>query len=114
MVKMWDSSALFSVWPYSFKSAIGKVNSEFKGTRQHDSHDFLVNLLGSLHEELNIRVKKPYIEDPDHRSDKVELYNEYWSNFLRRNWSFLVFLFYAQYKSKIRCLTCSDTKTKYE
>jgi hypothetical protein len=48
-----------------------------------------------LHEEINIRVKKPYIEDPDNRQDKLVVYNEYWSNFLRRNWSFFVFLFHA-------------------
>jgi hypothetical protein len=33
MGKMWDSGAMFSVWPYSFKTAIGKVNTEFKGMR---------------------------------------------------------------------------------
>lgn len=26
MVKMWDSGAIFSVYPWSFKSALGKVN----------------------------------------------------------------------------------------
>ena len=29
MVKMWDSSSVFSCYPMSFKSALGKVNEQF-------------------------------------------------------------------------------------
>ena len=29
MGKMWDSSAIFSVYPWGFKSALGKVNEQF-------------------------------------------------------------------------------------
>lgn len=29
MAKMWDSGAIFSVYPWSFKSALGKVNEQF-------------------------------------------------------------------------------------
>ena len=42
-----------------------------------------------------MRQKKPYIEKPEHRPDTLELSYEFWSNFLQRDWSFLVFLFYG-------------------
>jgi hypothetical protein len=29
MGKMWDSGALFSVYPWGFKGALGKVNEQF-------------------------------------------------------------------------------------
>lgn len=111
--KMWDSGAIFSVYPWSFKSALGKVNEQFQGRRQHDSHEFLLTLLDSLHEELNVRQKKPAIEDPDDRRDVKEVNSEFWSNFLRRNWSFMVFVFYGQSKSLITCDVCSNARVNY-
>jgi len=114
MNKLWDSEAFFSVWPWRFKRNLSKVNEEFAGTRQHDSHDFLITLLGSLHEELNVRIKKPYIENPENRKDSVELSHEFWSNFLQRNWSFLVFLFHGQLRSTIECQTCGRENVLYE
>ena len=55
MGKMWDSGAMFSVYPWGFKGALGKVNEQFRGMRQHDSHEFLLCLMDTLHEELNVR-----------------------------------------------------------
>jgi len=101
--KMWDSSAYFSIYPWGFKRALGKVNADFQGFRQHDAHEFVSTALGTLHEELSVRQKKPYIENPEFRPDTIELSYEFWSNFLRRDWSFLVFLLYAQIKSTVEC-----------
>lgn len=65
-------------------------------------------MLDSLHEEHNIRMKKPYIENPtSDRRNELELIGEYWSSFLLRNWSFFVFLYYGQYRSYIKCMSCS-------
>jgi len=32
---------------------MGKVNKAFRGTDQHDSHEFLTIILDCMHEELN-------------------------------------------------------------
>ena len=114
MGKMWDSSAIFSVYPWSFKSALGKVNEQFQGRRQHDSHEFLITLMDSLHEELNVRQKKPYIESPDFRRDVKSVNDEFWADFLRRNWSFMVFVFYGQMKSLLQCDVCHRQKVNYQ
>lgn len=41
--------------PRKFKSVMGKIHEQFSGNMQQDAQEFLVILLDSLHEELNIR-----------------------------------------------------------
>lgn len=101
--KMWDVNAFFSVWPLDFKKNLGKINDQFQGMNQHDSHEFLSVIMGALHEEVNIRMSKPYIENPENRPDTVNLSYEFWANFLRRNWSVFVFIFYGQIRSALQC-----------
>ena len=113
MGKMWDSGAYFSVYPWGFKTSLGKVNEQFQGRRQHDAHEFLITLMDSLHEELNIRQKKPYIEAPDFRKDTKQVNDEFWANFLRRNWSFMIHVFYGQMKSLIKCSHCERIRVNY-
>lgn len=72
-------------------------------------------LLDSLHEELNIRLKKPYIEKPSSQGrDESELALECWSNFLHRNWSFIVFLFYGQMRNYLQCKECEHTRISFD
>ena len=70
--------------------------------------------MDSLHEELNVRQKKPYIEAPDFRPDLKRVNDEFWANFLRRNWSFMVHIFYGQMKSLIRCKVCQTLRVNYQ
>ena len=44
----------------------------------------------------------------------IELGLESWSNNLRRDWSFIFFMFYGQMKSTVECLTCKKESTNYE
>jgi len=61
-------------------------------------------LLDALHEELNLRQEKPYIENPDSEKREIaDLSLESWSNTLKREWSFILFMFYGQFKSDIIC-----------
>jgi ubiquitin C-terminal hydrolase len=77
--------------------------------------EFLVILLDSLHEELNIRMKKPYIEKPSsNRREESELAVECWANFLHRNWSFIAFLFYGQMKSRLVCNICHNERISFD
>lgn len=93
--KIWEVDKLLGVLPISFKKGLGQINEQFQGRRQHDSHEFLSIIMGALHEEVNVRLIKPYIENPENRPDTIELSLEFWSNFLKRNWSVFVFLFYG-------------------
>ncbi len=53
-------------------------------------------LIDGLHEEVNLRQRPDYIQNPESEGrDLVELSLEFYSNHLRRNWSFYSFLFYG-------------------
>jgi ubiquitin C-terminal hydrolase len=72
-------------------------------------------MLDGLHEDLNLRVKKPFIEDPESKGRATrELSLEYHANSLRRDWSFMNFMFTGQLKSSIRCDVCRKENIKFE
>jgi ubiquitin carboxyl-terminal hydrolase 4/11/15 len=82
---------------------------------QHDSQELLSRLLDGLHEDLNLISKKPYIEDKDYtdKQDGPHVAREYWVNFLKRNYSKIIQLFYGQFKSEIECPLCKVVSIKY-
>ena len=72
-------------------------------------------MIDALHEETNLRNEKPYIENPESANrDLIELGLESWSNNLKREWSFVFFMFYGQMKSTIECLTCKKESTTFD
>jgi ubiquitin carboxyl-terminal hydrolase 4/11/15 len=101
--ELWSSRTSVAV-PRDFKSVIGTYAPQFTGYAQHDSHELLAFLLDGLHEDLNRIKQKPYVEikDSDGRSD-VEVANEAWSGYRKRNDSIIVDLFQGQLKSRLKC-----------
>lgn len=72
-------------------------------------------LIDGLHEELNLRQEKPYLANPDSDNRQiVELGLEAWSNNLRRDWSFIFFMFYGQLKSTLNCKICNKVSTTFD
>ncbi len=60
-------------------------------------------------------MSKPYIEKPSsHGRDQEELAVQCWSNFLQRNWSFIVFLFYGQMRSFLKCNECDAERLSFD
>ncbi|CAG8553628.1 6769_t:CDS:2 [Funneliformis caledonium] len=119
---LWSENYTF-VSPVTFKTAIGRFSSQFSGTEQHDSQEFLAFLLDGLHEDLNIIVKKPIIPDltpeEEQQMEQMELISPQivseieWEKYLRRNSSVVVSLFQGQFRNTLRCLTCNKTSTTY-
>ncbi|CAG8473776.1 11279_t:CDS:2 [Funneliformis mosseae] len=119
---LWSENFTF-VSPVTFKTAIGRFSSQFSGTEQHDSQEFLAFLLDGLHEDLNIIVKKPIIPDltpeEEQQMEQMELISPQivseieWEKYLRRNSSVVVSLFQGQFRNTLRCLTCNKTSTTY-
>jgi len=72
-------------------------------------------LIDGLHEELNIRQEKPYIENPESQNrNMLELGLESYSNNLKRDFSFIFFLFYGTIKSSIQCKDCSKLSNTFD
>ena len=79
--RMWSQQGV--VVPRHFKMQIGKCCEQFMGFDQQDSQEYISFLIDGLHEELNLRMKKPYIENPESKGRELnELGLEQWSNAL--------------------------------
>ncbi len=94
-----------SIEPYRLKNECGMVRNMFAGYNQQDSQEFISFLLDELHEDLNKVINKPYIEKKDNlifNSEKDE-FNYNYNNFLARNQSIIVDLFYGMFKSTLIC-----------
>ena len=53
---------------------MGRYAPQFVGYAQHDSQELLAFLLDGLHEDLNLVLKKPYVDmsiETEGREDKV-------------------------------------------
>lgn len=111
----WFDEQIKTIIPRKFKEIIGEIKPELKGNDQQDAHDFMNFLLDVLHEEINLKSEKEYIANPEkYNGTDVELANEYWSNNLRRNFSFIHSFFLGQLKSKLICKGCNKFKDQYE
>jgi len=101
------------ITPETFKIILGLCSKKFEGNEQEDSHEFISYLLDMLHEDLN-RVK--YNPKDKNTSIKYDNNNKYtdeeksiidWNNFLKRNQSVLIDIFYGQLKSCVICPNCN-------
>jgi ubiquitin C-terminal hydrolase len=59
------------VAPWDVKQVVARKAVQFAGFAQHDSQEMLSVLLETLHEDVNMVSKKPYVEykDSNNRSD---------------------------------------------
>jgi len=101
--------------PKKFKEACGKLNENFKGYIQQDAYDFYTFLVQNLHEGTNIKSLETNIINKEKiETTEKELGNEYWSNTVRNNASYIYSLFMGQLQSKLICNKCEKCKIKYE
>jgi len=112
------------VSPNNIKEVISDFNSEFKGTEQHDSQEFLSCILDGLHEDLNVarRKSKSEIENIRKRHDQEtkeeerenlpldKLQDNAWKRYLDFNYSIIVTTFQGQYMSTLKCSRCNKVK----
>lgn len=64
--------------------------------------------MDSIHEDLNRILHKPFTEtvEGSKNSNENETARKSWVNFLKRNYSFLINMFYGQFKSLVECPNC--------
>lgn len=102
--------------PSKFKHLVGKHFATFEGFAQHDSQEFLSQMLDAIHEDVNRILNKPYTETIEGKlEDKdYEVARKSWINFLRRNYSMLIENFYGQFKSTVCCPTCKNASVTFD
>lgn len=73
-----------------------------------------------MNEDLNLIEKKPYVEkteisDANPSDEQIhKLSRRCWIDFLKRNYSKIVKMFFAQYKSTVRCPICQKVSTTFD
>ena len=102
--------------PSKFKYLVGRHLSTFEGFSQHDSQEFLSQILDAVHEDANRILHKPYTETIEGKLEDNDLVvaRKSWINFLRRNYSLLIENFYGQFKSTVKCPRCHNTSVTFD
>jgi len=116
-VLMWQLVHGFSpvVSPKPLLVEMAKFNSQFEGHEQHDAHEWVTSLLDGLHEDVNLVLSKPIVEDRDSngRPDAV-VANEAWRAHTSRNESLVVDRFCGQLKRTVQCPDCGKVSVTFD
>ena len=92
--------------------SICQLKSQYNGSDQHDSQEFLSFLIDGIHEDLNRIIVKPLYSPT--RQEEAELErlptqiasDREWRNWRSRNDSLIVDFFQGQFRNRLECLTC--------
>ncbi|WOO79490.1 Ubiquitin carboxyl-terminal hydrolase 4 [Vanrija pseudolonga] len=117
---LWGENYTF-LSPITFRKSIINFKSDFAGSEQHDSQEFLSFVMDGLHEDLNrIKTRPKPIEMTPEREAALETLppqiasDKEWQIYKMRNDSLIVDLFQGQYMNRMECLTCHKTSTVYD
>ena len=102
--------------PENFISIMGIIDQRFSENEQQDSFEFLSILIDKIHEELNCKENKMYIEISSQLDDEsnIECALRFWTNNLNRNDSIITDLFTGQFKSITKCPDCNSKIITYD
>lgn len=108
-----------SVSPKGFKSLMGRLFNVYAGYEQQDAHEFLLNFIDKLHEDLNKAVNRKGAPAPLPLADEANLslngrINRFWCQHLDRHLSVVSDLFEGLLVSNLTCLVCRKSSSSFE
>lgn len=120
------------VAPHRFKKYINNILDSFDGFDQHDSHEFLVCLLDSIHEDLKTKINLTFPHIPsnvieyanaikNHQNkdiydkDTITIYKayKYWGNNVSSGHSIITDLFTGLFHSILTCQQCNYSSNMF-
>ncbi|KAJ7809041.1 ubiquitin carboxyl-terminal hydrolase 4 [Mycena olivaceomarginata] len=116
--EMWSGDLPYII-PMDFRKAVCHLNSQYNGSNQHDSQEFLSFLLDGIHEDLNRLLAKPTFTRTLEQEAELERLGpqiaseQEWRLWKTRNDSVIVDFFQGQFRNRLQCLTCQTTSTTY-
>ncbi len=117
LTELWNKN-IKKFEPLNFKKLIGQMNSTFRNNEQHDANDFLIFLLNGLKDGLNIIINQNYYNNNESIDfkDEIEEYLFFKKNYLSKEQSIIIDLFYGTFKSSLYCLNpdCKYISNKFE
>lgn len=118
---MWSGTRGQSIRPVGFfndmcRAVDDTVFDQFKMRIAHDSHEFLMFMLDSLHEalaeEVNIVITRPPpATDADMMIQKAL---EFWRDMFRKSYSPMIDLVFGLYQREMHCQRCNKKTYSYE
>lgn len=108
-----------SVSPKGFKSLMGRLFNVYAGYEQQDAHEFLLNFIDKLHEDLNKAVHRRGTPAPLAPAEEASLslnarINRFWSQHVDRHLSVISDLFEGLLVSNLTCLVCRKSSSSFE
>ncbi|XP_065285688.1 ubiquitin carboxyl-terminal hydrolase 8-like [Dermacentor albipictus] len=108
-----------SVSPKGFKCLMGKLFNVYAGYEQQDAHEFLLNFIDKLHEDLNRALHRKGAPAPLPPADEANLslngrINRFWCQHLDRHLSVVSDLFEGLLVSNLTCLACRKSSSSFE
>lgn len=104
-----NSSNTTSKLLYDFKSILGNLNKQYSGNEQNDAQEFLLFLINTIHDELNLASTRH-----NYCSSSTELARRAWLEYLEVNQSIITSSFSAQLHSTLRCHQCQKESKTFE
>ncbi|KAJ7656258.1 ubiquitin carboxyl-terminal hydrolase 4 [Mycena polygramma] len=115
---MWSGDLPYII-PIEFRKVVCHLDSQYNGSNQHDSQEFLSFLLDGIHEDLNrLLVQPTFTRTPEQEAELERLgpqiaSEQEWRLWKTRNDSIIVDFFQGQFRNRLQCLTCHTTSTTY-
>ena len=104
-----NSSNTTSKLLYDFKSILANLNKQYFGNEQNDAQEFLLFLINTIHDELNLASTRH-----NYSSSSTELARRAWLEYLEVNQSIITSTFSAQLHSTLRCHQCQKESKTFE
>jgi len=114
---LWSAYNPAYIRPARFISEIrkivqGTVYESFGVPMPNDSHEYLVFLLDNFHEALN--KKSEFTPSPNPTNDMKVMAENGWMEFLAKNNSTIVDIFFGMMRKTIECVSCKNKSYRWE
>jgi ubiquitin C-terminal hydrolase len=108
---LWNNSSnTTSKLLYDFKGILANLNKQYVGNEQNDAQEFLLFLINTIHDELNLAFARR--SRPSQSSS--ELARRAWLEYIDANQSIITSIFSAQLHSTLRCHQCKKESKTFE
>ncbi|CAF1655369.1 unnamed protein product, partial [Adineta ricciae] len=115
---LWNNSSnSTSKLLYDFKTIVGNLNKQYSGNEQNDAQEFLLFLINTIHDELNLTAPgrcRQQSKNSFSCQTSSELARCAWSEYIDANQSIITSTFSAQLHSTLRCNQCKKESKTFE
>ena len=106
-----NSSNTTTKFLYDFKSLLANLNKQYSGNEQNDAQEFLLFLINTIHDELNLATSQRSRQLIHTSTDLAE---QAWMEYINLNQSLIASTFTGQLHSNLICHHCQQESQTFE